>query len=62
MNKTNVTGDCVNGTETLFKSDNYLTIVDQVIVLGATVGSFKTLSGVSRAYYVNLNSFTPLQL
>ena len=43
-------------------SDTNLTIVDQVIVLGALVGSLRYSSGVSRVYFVNLYSFTPLPL
>ena len=44
------------------QSDNNLTIVDQVIVLGALVGSLRYSSGVSGVYFVNLCSFTPLPL
>ena len=44
------------------QSDNNLTIVYQVIVLGASVGSLRYSSGVSRVYFVNLYSFTPLPL
>ena len=44
------------------QSDNNPTIVDQVIVLGATVGSLRYSSGVSGVYFVNLYSFTPLPL
>ena len=44
------------------KSDNNPTIVDQVIVLGATVGTLRYSSRVSGVYLVNLYSFTPLPL
>jgi hypothetical protein len=44
------------------QSDNNPTIVDQVIVLGASVGTLRYSSGVSRVYFVNLYSSTPLPL
>ena len=40
------------------QSDNNLTTVSQVIVLGTSVGLLRYSSGVSRAYFVNLYSFT----
>ena len=44
------------------QSDNNLTIVYQVIVPGASVGTLRYSSGVSRVYFVNLYSFTPLPI
>ena len=44
------------------QSDNKPTIVDQVIVPGPSVRSLRYSSGVSRVYFVNLYSFTPLPL
>ena len=44
------------------QSDNDLTIVDQIIVLAPRSGLIETLSGVSRAYSVNLYSVKLLPL
>ena len=44
------------------QSEKNLTIVDQVIVLGASVRTHRYSSGVSKAYFVNPYSFTPLPL
>ena len=44
------------------QSRNNVTEVDQVIALTPRLGDIKTLSEVSRAYIVNLYSFTPLLL
>ena len=42
------------------QSDNNPTIVNQVIVQRARSGLIEILSGMSRPYFVNLYSFTPL--